>query len=232
MAPLCRTRLVKQAPPQRKRKQKETSNHDYHDENANTSSSLNNNIHDVTTTDSHDSDNNDNDSNEDCKNPKPNSTNEQETTNNNDDNANNGNSGQHYHQNDIGAINDYISITDQQDSISSLTTETASLTVFVHELFQMKKIITDNNKLSWNGKIATFFYEKCHILVEFQQQWWGGVSAKVQKALDNKRSTVAMAIKIEFMHKSKFIFHNIKIQSNVNHSNNFSSFHLNRTQIR
>ena len=95
-------------------------------------------IHNITTTDSHDSDNNDNDSDEDCKNPKPNSTNEQETTNNNDDNANNGNSGQHYHWNDIGAINDYISITDWQDSISSLTTETASLTVFVHELFQMK----------------------------------------------------------------------------------------------
>jgi len=56
----------------------------------------------------------------------------------NDDKSNNGNSGQHYHQNDIGAINDYISISDQQDSISSLTTETALLTVFVHELFQMK----------------------------------------------------------------------------------------------
>ena len=68
----------------------------------------------------------------------------------------------------------------------------------------MKKFITDNNELSWNGKIATFFYEECHIPVEFQQQWWGGVSAKVQKALDNKRSTVAMAIKTEFMCKSNF----------------------------
>jgi len=44
------------------------------------------------------------------------------------------------HWNDIGAINDYISITDQQDSISSLSTETAPLTLFVHELFQMKTI--------------------------------------------------------------------------------------------
>ena len=83
-----------------------------------------------------------------------------------------------------------------------MTTETALLTIFVHELFQMKKIITDNEELSWKGKIATFFYAKSQVPVEFQQQWWGGVSGKVQKALDNKRPTVAMAIKIEFMHKS------------------------------
>ena len=67
----------------------------------------------------------------------------------------------------------------------------------------MKKFITDNKELSWKGKIATFFYKKCQVPVDFQQQWWGGVSGKVQKALDNKRLTVAMAIKIEFMHKSK-----------------------------
>ena len=83
-----------------------------------------------------------------------------------------------------------------------MTTETASLTVFVHELFQMKKFITDNEELSWKGKIATFFYKKCQVPVEFQQQWWGGVSGKVQKALDSKRLPVAMAIKIEFMRKS------------------------------
>jgi len=52
------------------------------------------------------------------------------------------------------------------------------------------------------GKIATFFYKKCQVPGDFQQQWWGGISGKVLKALDNKRSTVAMASKIEFMHKS------------------------------
>jgi len=72
------------------------------------------------------------------------------------DTSNNGNSGQNIHPNDIGAINNYISTTDRQYSISSLTTETA-LTIFVHELFQMKKSITDNEELSWKGKIACFF---------------------------------------------------------------------------
>jgi len=43
----------------------------------------------------------------------------------------------------------------------------------------MKKFITDNDKLSWKGKIASFFYEKCQVPVEFQQQWWGGISGKV-----------------------------------------------------
>ena len=112
MAPLHRTRLAKQQAPQRKRKHKEASDHYSDDEVANTSSSPNNTFHNVDTSDSHDSDEHGNESDEDCKNTKTNSTNQQEESKDNDDNANNGNSGKHYHWNDIGAINDYISITD------------------------------------------------------------------------------------------------------------------------
>ncbi len=82
-----------------------------------------------------DSDEHGNDSDDDCNNTNSNSM---QPSKLNYDTSNNGNSGQSIHWNDIGAINDYISITDRQDSISSLTTETAPLTIFVHELFQMK----------------------------------------------------------------------------------------------
>jgi len=46
-----------------------------------------------------------------------------------------------------------------------LTTETAPLTIFVHELFQMKKFITDNEELSWKGKLLV----SSMINVMFQQ---------------------------------------------------------------
>jgi len=49
MAPLCRTRLAKQQAPQRKRKHKETSNHDSDDKVADTSSSPKNTFHNVNT---------------------------------------------------------------------------------------------------------------------------------------------------------------------------------------
>jgi len=32
-------------------------------------------------------------------------------------------------------------------------------------------------------KIVCFFYKKCHVPADYQQQWWGGISGKVQKAL-------------------------------------------------
>ena len=136
MAPLHRMRLAKQQAPQRKRKHKEASNHDSVDEVADTSSLPNNTFHNIDTSDSHNSDEHGNESDEDCK--KSNSTKYQQNSKDNDDNANNGNSGKHYHWNDIGAISDYISITDQQDSISSLTTETASLTVLSMKSFRWK----------------------------------------------------------------------------------------------
>jgi len=46
-----------------------------------------------------------------------------------------------------------------------------------------------------------FFYANYNIPAHLQQEWWARISAKVQKALDNKRSTVAMAIKVEFLCK-------------------------------
>jgi len=135
MPPWWRIKSAKQQAPQRKRRETEATNHDSDDEVANTSDSCNITFHNVDTTESHDSDEHGNDSDDDCNNTNSNSM---QPSKLNYDTSNNGNSGQNIHWNDIGAINDYISITDRQDSISSLTTETAPLTIFVHELFQMK----------------------------------------------------------------------------------------------
>jgi len=181
MIPWWRIRSAKQQAPQRKRRETEATNHDSDDEVANTSDSANNSFHNVDTSKSHDSDQHGNDTNEDCKNTTSIST---QPSKRNYDTSNNGNSGQSIHQNDIWAIYDYISI----NSISFLTTETAPLTILVYELFQMKKSFTQWG-IKLEKKIVCFFYKKCHVPADYQQQWWGGISGKVQKVLDNKGSS-------------------------------------------
>jgi len=130
MPPWWRIKSAKQQASQRKRRETEATNHDSDDEVANTSDSHTNSFHNLDTTESHDSDEHGNDANDDCNNTNSNSM---QPSKQNYDTFNNGNSEQNIHQNDIRAINDYISITDKQDSISSLTTETDPLTIFVHD---------------------------------------------------------------------------------------------------
>ena len=95
----------------------------------------------------------------------------------------------------LGVVADYISVSEKQDSISSLMTETVPLTLYMPKLFRCKKFITNDEELHWKGKIANFFYDKYNVPENLQQEWWAGVSSTVWKSLDNKRSTVAMAIK-------------------------------------
>jgi len=35
---------------------------------------------------------------------------------------------------------------------------------------------------------------------KYQEEWWAGAVSKVRKSIDQKQDTVAMSIKIEFMH--------------------------------
>jgi len=71
----------------------------------------------------------------------------------------------------------------------------------VPQLFHLKKFICSDSELLCTGKIAQFFYNQLTIPERIQENWWAGAVSKVRKSIDNKRATVAMAIKTEFMHK-------------------------------
>jgi len=135
---------------------------------ANITYSTNTSFCNIDTSKSCDSDDSDNDTNNDCEITTSSSNKCNQASKENDNISNNGNSGQDLHWNDIRAINDHISITDKQDSISSLTTENASLTVFVHEVSDEK--ITTDNKTNFQ-----FFFQQV-----MNNNWWAGISGKVK----------------------------------------------------
>ncbi len=96
---------------------------------------------------------------------------------------------------------DFVSVSDKTGSISSLMEEKAAIAVYVPQLFHLKKFICSDSELLCTGKIAQFFYNRLTIPERIQENWWAGAVSKVRKSIDNKRATVAMAIKTEFMHK-------------------------------
>jgi hypothetical protein len=103
----------------------------------------------------------------------------------------------------VGITNDVISVSDRTGNTSSLSEADphASVTDYISALFRFKKFITSLDELQHKGKIAMFFYQKLDITERLQEGWWAGTKHKVRKGIDSKRSTVAMAIKNEFMSK-------------------------------
>jgi len=100
-----------------------------------------------------------------------------------------------------GAVTDYISITDRTESMSLITQEKAEIAKHVPELFCLKKFICSDAELSSTGKVATFFFKHMSIPEKYREEWWAGAISKVRKSIDQKQATVAMSIKIPFMHK-------------------------------
>jgi len=99
-----------------------------------------------------------------------------------------------------GAVTDYISVTDRTESMSSITQEKAEIAAHVPELFCLKKFICLDTELISTGKVAMFVFKNMSI-PKCQEEWWAGVISKVRKSIYQKQATVAMSIKIEFMHK-------------------------------
>jgi len=140
------------------KRDRETTDHATQKKIANRSNSLNSIFHNIDTSQSHDSDDNANNTKDKCENTS---------------------SSQYFQQwylwtrftsKWIGDTNDYISITDNFCSISSLTMETAPATVFVHELLQMKNSL--QTARSQAGKAALpVFHDKWNVPVDYQQKW-------------------------------------------------------------
>jgi len=100
-----------------------------------------------------------------------------------------------------GGVTDYISITDRTETMSSISQDKAEIAVHIPELFHLKKFICSDNELISTGKVATFFFKQMSIPERYREEWWAASVSKIRKSIDQKRATVAMSIKIEFMRK-------------------------------
>ena len=86
--------------------------------------------------------------------------------------------------------------------MSLITQEKAEIPIHIPELFHLKKFICSNTELIIStGKVATFFFKQMSIPERYREEWWAASVSKIRKSIDQKRATVAMSIKIEFMRK-------------------------------
>jgi len=97
-----------------------------------------------------------------------------------------------------GGVTDFISVTDRTESMSLISQEKAEIAVNISELFHLKKFICSNTELISTGKVAIFFFRNMSIPAIYQEEWWTEAISKVRKSIDQKQTTVAMSIKIEF----------------------------------
>jgi hypothetical protein len=77
----------------------------------------------------------------------------------------------------------------------------------VGELFRYWKFFLSEEDISWTSEVAQFVYDKVGLGRAddvIKKRWWGERSHLIRKKIDHRRSSIASAIKKEFMCKSPF----------------------------
>jgi hypothetical protein len=95
----------------------------------------------------------------------------------------------------------YITYSEGCGTMSSLTEEKILLDGCVRDLFAKKKFFTNESELESNGKVAKFIYKQMRIGGDAgeREAFWKDHRKDVKKLLDQRRSAVTNAIKMEFM---------------------------------
>jgi len=126
------------------------------------------------------------------------------TRNNNEDHQKHIHDSKKSNHSEIGIVSDFVSVSDKTGNTSSLSEEQLSnvdVTLYIPALFHLKKFISSQEELEWNGIVAKFFCRKMNVEQRLQESWWAGTWHKVRKGIDSKWATVVAAVKNEFMSK-------------------------------